>query len=60
MNLAGVVEVLDINGRPAVLQEWLTGLFMRRLAARSPRTRVLGAAGDNGRRRASTPRTAWA
>jgi hypothetical protein len=26
-NLAGVVEVLDINGRPAVLQEWLTGLF---------------------------------
>jgi hypothetical protein len=26
-NLTGVVEVLDINGRPAVLQEWLTGLF---------------------------------
>ena len=26
-NLAGVVEVLEINGRPAVLQEWLTGLF---------------------------------
>jgi chromosome segregation ATPase len=25
-NLAGVVEVLDINGRPAALQEWLTGL----------------------------------
>ena len=27
INLAGVLEVLDINGRPAVLQEWLTGLF---------------------------------
>jgi hypothetical protein len=26
-NLAAVAEVLDINGRPAVLQEWLTGLF---------------------------------
>ncbi len=26
-NLADVVEVLEINGRPAVLQEWLTGLF---------------------------------
>ncbi|HEY1191673.1 MAG TPA: hypothetical protein VGE74_28835, partial [Gemmata sp.] len=26
-NLAGVVEVLEINGRPAVLLEWLTGLF---------------------------------
>jgi hypothetical protein len=26
-NLAGVLEVLDINGRPAVLQEWITGLF---------------------------------
>ena len=26
-NLAGVTEVLEINGRPAVLQEWLTGLF---------------------------------
>ncbi len=26
-NLAGVVEVTEINGRPAVLQEWLTGLF---------------------------------
>jgi hypothetical protein len=26
-NLAGVLEVLEINGRPAVLQEWLTGLF---------------------------------
>ncbi len=26
-NLAGVVEVLEINGRAAVLQEWLTGLF---------------------------------
>ena len=26
-NLAGVVEVLEIAGRPAVLQEWLTGLF---------------------------------
>lgn len=26
-NLAGVIEVLDINNRPAVLQEWLTGLF---------------------------------
>ena len=26
-NLAGVLEVLDINGRPAVIQEWLTGLF---------------------------------
>jgi chromosome segregation ATPase len=26
-NLAGVVEVLDINGRPAVLQEWQMGLF---------------------------------
>ncbi len=26
-NLAAVVEVLDLNGRPAVVQEWLTGLF---------------------------------
>ena len=26
-NLAGVVEVTEINGRPGVLQEWLTGLF---------------------------------
>jgi chromosome segregation ATPase len=26
-NLAGVAEVLEIAGRPAVLQEWLTGLF---------------------------------
>jgi chromosome segregation ATPase len=26
-NLAAVVEVLEINGRPAVLEEWLTGLF---------------------------------
>lgn len=26
-NLAGVVELLEINGRPAVLLEWLTGLF---------------------------------
>jgi hypothetical protein len=26
-NLAGVVEVLDIAGRPAVLQEWPSGLF---------------------------------
>ncbi len=26
-NLAGVVEVLDVNGRPAALLEWLTGLF---------------------------------
>jgi hypothetical protein len=26
-NLATVTEVLEINGRPAVLQEWLTGLF---------------------------------
>ena len=26
-NLAGVVEVLEINGRPAAVQEWLTGLF---------------------------------
>ena len=26
-NLADVLEVLDINGRPAVLMEWLTGLF---------------------------------
>lgn len=26
-NLAGVVEVLEIAGRPAVLQEWLGGLF---------------------------------
>lgn len=26
-NLAGVVEVLEINGRPAVLLEWLAGLF---------------------------------
>jgi hypothetical protein len=26
-NLANVVEVLEINGRPAVVQEWLTGLF---------------------------------
>ncbi|MCI0705731.1 MAG: hypothetical protein L0241_32115, partial [Planctomycetia bacterium] len=26
-NLAGVVEALEINGRPAALQEWLTGLF---------------------------------
>lgn len=26
-NLAGVVEVAEVNGRPAVLQEWLTGLF---------------------------------
>ena len=26
-NLAATVEVLDVNGRPAVLQEWLTGLF---------------------------------
>ena len=25
-NLAATLEVLDINGRPAVLQEWLTGL----------------------------------
>jgi chromosome segregation ATPase len=25
--LAAVTEVLEINGRPAVLQEWLTGLF---------------------------------
>jgi hypothetical protein len=25
-NLAGVVEVLDVNGRPAVLQDWLTGV----------------------------------
>lgn len=25
-NLASVVEVLDINGRPAALQEWLTGV----------------------------------
>ena len=25
-NLAAVVEVLEIAGRPAVLQEWLTGL----------------------------------
>ena len=26
-HVAGVAEVLEINGRPAVLQEWLTGLF---------------------------------
>ena len=26
-NLAGVVEVTEINGRPAALVEWLTGLF---------------------------------
>ena len=26
-NLATVAEVLEINGRPAVVQEWLTGLF---------------------------------
>jgi hypothetical protein len=26
LNLAATWEVLDINGRPAVLQEWLTGL----------------------------------
>ncbi len=26
-NLAGVVEVLDIAGRPAVLLDWLSGLF---------------------------------
>lgn len=26
-NLAAVTEVLEINGRPAVVQEWLTGLF---------------------------------
>jgi chromosome segregation ATPase len=26
-NLAAVVEVLEVNGRPAVLEEWLTGLF---------------------------------
>jgi chromosome segregation ATPase len=26
-NLAAVVEVLDVNGRPAVLEEWLAGLF---------------------------------
>jgi hypothetical protein len=26
-NLAGVVELLEIGGRPAVLLEWLTGLF---------------------------------
>lgn len=26
-NLTAVLEVLEINGRPAVLQEWLTGLF---------------------------------
>ena len=26
-NLAGVLDVLDINGRPAALSEWLTGLF---------------------------------
>jgi len=26
-NLAGVVEVLELDGRPAVLIEWLTGLF---------------------------------
>src|SRR6185503_533864 len=26
-NLATVVEVLEINGRPAVVQEWLVGLF---------------------------------
>jgi chromosome segregation ATPase len=26
-NLAAVLEVLEINGRPAVVQEWLTGLF---------------------------------
>ncbi|MFO0822882.1 MAG: hypothetical protein U0792_07145 [Gemmataceae bacterium] len=26
-NLAAVADVLEINGRPAVLQEWLTGLF---------------------------------
>ncbi len=26
-NLAGVAEVLEIAGRPAALQEWLTGLF---------------------------------
>lgn len=25
-NLAGVVEVLEVNGRPAVLLEWLTGV----------------------------------
>jgi hypothetical protein len=26
-NLAAVADVLEINGRPAALQEWLTGLF---------------------------------
>jgi peptidoglycan hydrolase CwlO-like protein len=26
-NLAGVIEVTEINGRPAALLEWLTGLF---------------------------------
>ncbi|MBA4189141.1 MAG: hypothetical protein C0467_14180 [Planctomycetaceae bacterium] len=26
-NLAGIADVLDIGGRPAVLQEWLSGLF---------------------------------
>jgi chromosome segregation ATPase len=26
-NLSAVVEVLEVNGRPAVLQEWLAGLF---------------------------------
>ena len=26
-NLAAVLEVLDLNGRPAAVQEWLTGLF---------------------------------
>jgi len=26
-NLAGVIEVLDIGGRPAAVQEWLSGLF---------------------------------
>src|SRR5262249_19734856 len=39
-NLAATLEVLEIDGRPAVLQEWLTGLAGAEWAPRTAAPRV--------------------